>query len=206
MTPEGNPFSTRHVRPGQLEYQFVDGTTARQLAQQLAECGWWGQIVGPHGVGKSTLLHSLVPELAAAGRAISWWTLQSGQRRWPAGLSPASRLWNAATLVVVDGYEQLNCFARWRLKARCRKTRAGLLITTHRAGNFPTLIALTCPLHTVQNLVTQLLSTDPRLISPDEVSSCYTAHRGNVRDVFFALYDLYEQRRGGSQKPPNLPG
>jgi hypothetical protein len=195
MAPDRNPFSTCCVRPGRLEYQFSDGTTARQLVQRLAEHGWRGQIVGPHGVGKSTLLHSLMPELVAAGRKVSWWTLQNGQRRWPAGLAAASRLWNATTLVVVDGFEQLNWLARWRLRARCRKTRAGLLVTTHRAGSFPTLIALTCPLDTVENLVTQLLSDDQDGPSPDDVSRCYTAHRGNVREIFFALYDLYEQRR-----------
>ena len=106
---------------------------------------------------------------------------------------------------MVDGYEQLNRFARWRLRRTCRTARAGLLITTHRPANLPTLIALECPLRTVQNLVIQVLGNDPGMIGPDDVSRCYTVHRGNVREVFFALYDLYEQRRRGSQKPPLLP-
>ncbi|MHB8972549.1 MAG: hypothetical protein ACYC3X_09450 [Pirellulaceae bacterium] len=204
--PEGNPFSTRCVRPGSLEFQFPDALHPRQLVERLASQRWWGQIVGVHGVGKSTLLHTWVPWLADAGRVISWWTLQGGQRRLPAELWRDARLWHAATLVVVDGYEQLSWFARRRLIARCRRTRAGLLITTHRDVGLPTLVTLSCPLDTVQRLVAQRLPADSRVIDPAEVSTCYHAHDGNVREVFFALYDLYEQRRHQFPKASDIPG
>ena len=167
----------------------------QRLVERLASQRWWGQIVGNHGTGKSTLLHTWVPLLADAGRAVSWWTLQGGQRRLPAELWRDARHWHATTLVVIDGYEQLSWFARRRLIARCRRTQAGLLITTHRDVGLPTLVTLACPLDTVQRLVAQLLPADPNVIGPAEVSACYRAHRGNVREVFFALYDLYEQRR-----------
>lgn len=201
MMPEGNPFSTRYTQPGRLEYQFPADSNARQLVERLAAYSWWGQIVGPHGVGKSTLLQTLLPELTTAGRTVSWWTMSSGQRRWPAGLQVAARSWRAAAnvLVVVDGYEQLGYLARWRLRRRCRQTGSGLLVTTHRPGNLPTIATLSCPLPTVQRLVAQLLNTNRGLISADDVSSCYAAHRGNVRETFFALYDLYELRRRSAQ-------
>ena len=200
-----NPFSTRRVRPGQLAFQFSEPIRARQLVDRLRQDRWWGQIIGPHGVGKSTLLHGLMPELVAAGRTVSWWTLQNGQRGWPAGMSAAAQAWDAQTLVVVDGYEQLRCLARWRLKIRCRSTGTGLLVTSHRDAGLPLLVTLSCPLNTVQDLVTQLLADDPIQISQDEVSSCYRTHQGNVREVFFALYDLYEARSRRLQRPPDLP-
>jgi hypothetical protein len=205
ITPEVNPFSTCCVRPGSLEFQFPDELHPQRLVERLAGQRWWGQIVGVHGVGKSTLLHTWVPLLVGAGRAVSWWTLQGGQRRLPAELWGDSRLWHDTTLVVVDGYEQLSWFARRRLIARCRRTKAGLLITTHRDAGLPTLVTLSCPLDTVQRLVAQLLHTHPNVINPDEVAACYHAHRGNVREVFFALYDRYEQRRNLLLRSSALP-
>ena len=81
MVPDGNPFSTCRVRPGSLEFQFPHELPPQQLVERLASQRWWGQIVGAHGVGKSTLLHAWLPLLADAGRTVSWWTLQGGQRR-----------------------------------------------------------------------------------------------------------------------------
>jgi hypothetical protein len=205
MVPDGNPFSTCRVRPGSLEFQFPHELPPQQLVARLANQKWWGQIVGAHGVGKSTLLHSWLPLLADAGRTVSWWTLQGGQRRLPAELWRAARSWHDTTLVVVDGCEQLSWLARRRLVSRCRRTRAGLLVTTHYDAGLPTLIELACPLDTLQQLVARLLRADPQAIDPAEVSAYFDRYRGNVREVFFALYDLYEQRRNPRPSSSELP-
>ena len=57
-------------------------------------------------------------------------------------------------------------------------------------SGFPTLIELACPLDTLQQLVARLLHADPQAIDPAEVSAYLNRYRGNVREVFFALYDL----------------
>ncbi|MHB0957216.1 MAG: hypothetical protein ACYC6N_01310 [Pirellulaceae bacterium] len=202
---EGNPFSTRHVRPGRLAFQFAPPLRPHQLVERLADQRWWGQIVGAHGVGKTTLLHTLAPLLINTGRTISWWTIEGGQRRLPAALWTDSRRWCDTTLVILDGYEQLSWLARRGLMSRCRRTRAGLLVTTHQDAGFPPLTTLACPLEILQRLVAQLLEADPIVIDPAEVSASYTAHRGNVRDVFFALYDLYEGRRSRLPSRSHLP-
>ena len=94
---------------------------AESLVTRLEEQRWWGQIVGPHGVGKSTLLHALAEHRKRAGRNLVWCTLRAGQRQLPGELlHPAARMWPANTLVIVDGYEQLGWLARTRLKRRCR--------------------------------------------------------------------------------------
>ena len=52
---KSNPFSTRFIRPGAIEYLFAPGQTADSLIDRLRHNQWRGQIIGPHGSGKSTL-------------------------------------------------------------------------------------------------------------------------------------------------------
>ena len=193
-----NPFSTRFVRPGSLPYLFPGPRGVERLVERLRDCQWWGQIVGPHGSGKSTLLHTLVPQLERAGREIHWFTLSARDRRLPSSVRDAMARANRATQVIVDGYEQLSTFHRIRLCHRCRRSRAGLLVTTHQNGRLPTLVELQCSVETVQRLVERLLDNGPKRVRPTDVSRCFETQQGNVREVFFALYDLYERRRHDS--------
>lgn len=184
------------MRPGRLAYRWDDSARCQSLLDQLAQHGWWGQIVGPHGTGKSTLLHALVPHFSSAGRHVLWLTLTAGQRQLPASPDRLLAGRDTTTLLIIDGYEQLSRFARWRLRRRCRRHGVGLLVTTHRtAAAFPVTIAVRCRLETVQQIVADLLHGYPDVLSPDDVSRCYHQSAGNVRETLFALYDLYEQRR-----------
>ncbi len=140
---QANPFSTRFVRPGEVEYRFPPGDSAEHLVERLAAAGWRGQIIGPHGSGKSALVASLHEALARAGRPAWTIALRDRQRRLP-------RDWEiqaaqaTAGLIVVDGYEQLGRWARAMLKRRCRKRGWGLLVTAHSDVGLPTLL-LTAP-------------------------------------------------------------
>ena len=58
---------------------------AATLVESLATAGWRGQIVGPHGSGKSTLVAALLAALAAAGRPGGRVALHDRQRRLPRG-------------------------------------------------------------------------------------------------------------------------
>jgi hypothetical protein len=133
-----NPFSTRFVRPGAIPFVYPTGHSAAGTVQRLEALAWRGQIVGPHGAGKSTLVASLVEPLRRAGRPARVFALRDGQRRMPAEWVEQARA-AAARAIVVDGYEQLSRTSRWRLKARCRREQWGLLITAHHDVGFPTL-------------------------------------------------------------------
>jgi hypothetical protein len=189
-----NPFSTRYVRPGAITYHLPDALSIDQLVARLKSHDWWGQVVGRHGAGKTTLLHTLLPAIEQAGRRVQFLTLHAGQRRLQIPKS-VSNQWDASTQLVIDGYEQLSWLARMQVKHRCRSQLAGLLVTTHRPLGLPTLLKVEPTCELVARLVLDLTKETPGLVDELDVRRCFERQAGNVREAFFALYDLCEQRR-----------
>ncbi len=196
-----NPFSTRFVRPGALPFLFPPGAGVIELIGRLRRQGWWGQIIGPHGSGKSTLLCTLEPALLAAGRSVPWFEFHSGDRR-PRMPRPESAGGNARTVVVIDGYEQLNWLERFRWRRCCRRKQWGLLVTAHRDCRLPHLWSTETTIPLARQLVRQLLPPDDcRAICDDVVSDAFHACRGNLREIWFRLYDVCENRSGATRCP-----
>lgn len=194
-----NPFATRWTRPGVLPYLFAAGDDATRVVERLRAHHWRGAIVGPHGSGKTTLVATLLPALAAAGRYPRVVTLSQGQHRWPADALAGPEL-TPSTQLIVDGYEQLGLLARLGLQARCWWRGVGLLITSHRRTLLRTLF-ITQPSEAIALLLVQRL-TAQRGPAPSEevVRSAYRAAHGDMREMLFALYDWYESAGGA---PPN---
>jgi hypothetical protein len=189
-----NPFATRFVKPGALAFEFALGESTAKLVTRLAASGWRGAIVGPHGSGKSTLLAALLAELQAQGHGILIYRLHDGQRRLsPSPAREAARL--GANLLSIDGYEQLSTLARWRLAWLCRGRRLGLLVTSHQPTSLPTLYCTKPTPELVNNLVARLLGGE---LSPEwreAAERSFVERHGDVREVLFELYDLYELQR-----------
>ena len=188
----GNPFSTRHVRPGAIDYLFPPGTTAESLLARLEGNSWRGQIVGPHGSGKSALLATLIRAVEGSARQVRLVELHDGQRRLPRDFWRTDITPN--TLVIVDGYEQLGFSSRFRLRGFCRKRGLGLLVTAHSSSGFPDLFRTAPDMATAVRLVEQLVDRDAP-ISADEIRERFSAHKGDIREVLFDLYDAHERRR-----------
>ncbi len=201
--PQANPFSTRHVRPGAIEYRFRNDPVrncenAEQLIDRFEAHGLRGQIVGPHGSGKSTLVATLVPVLKCRGYDVMEVTLHAGERRLPQALPNGSR--SQPLVVIVDGYEQLNRWNAWRLRRRCARRRFGLLITTHRACMLPLLHETKPSLAVALELFATLFPADDNRIATADVEALYAQHCGDMRETLFGLYDLYEARRRRSSR------
>lgn len=194
----GNPFSSRFVRPGAIPYNFPNGVTAESLVERLAAGNWRAQIVGSHGSGKSTLLAALLPAIRARGRTPALFELHDRQRRLPSDWKTAAVL-DSNGVLVIDGYEQLGLPARCAARRYCRKTGCGLLVTTHKRLRLPLLYHTAPTLDFVQTLVDWLLAGRRSTIKPEDVAAIHDARNGNVRDVLFDLYDLYEERRATPQ-------
>jgi len=188
-----NPFSTRFVRPGALAFLFPDGVTAEQLIERLERSGWRGEIVGPHGSGKSTLLAALLPLVTACGWEIQRYDLHDGQRWLPRGWQ--ARISATPTLLVIDGYEQLGHLERWRVRRAMKGPHRGLLVTAHESVGLPRLWTTTVDADRAQALLARLLPPGCTSISATDLADALERHPTDLRSAWFALYDLYEQRR-----------
>jgi hypothetical protein len=190
-----NPFATRFVRPAVGGYLFPGDERAEDLIDSLRDAGWWGQIVGPHGSGKSTLLHTLLPGLIRSGRSVLLHTLHQGQRRLPVGRSDAAS-WDSRTQIVVDGFEQLRWWSRIWLQRACHQRRAGLLVTVHQPLRLPMLWRTDCSPELACRIVARLVGPrDAAGINAAAIRECFAAHRGDMREVLMALYDVVEGAR-----------
>jgi hypothetical protein len=187
-----NPFATRFTRPGAMEFLFTNGDSPLSIVDRLRQHSWQGEIVGPHGAGKSTLLTTLIGPLVSAGRNIVQATLHQGESALPAVLNDWSS-WAAATQVIVDGYEQLSWWSRRQLASRVSSRHAGLLVTSHAPTGLTTLLTVTPSLEAATKVVRQLVP-DESIISRGDIEQAFEACGGNVREMLFQLYDLYQAR------------
>jgi hypothetical protein len=187
-----NPFATRFTRPGAIQFLFAAGESAQAVVDRLREHAWQGEIVGPHGAGKSTLLATLSEPLSAAGRTIVLATLHQGESSLPAVLEDW-RCWSASTQVIVDGYEQLSWWSRRRLAQRIRDRQAGVLVTSHAPTGLPTVMTVAPRIEAVQQIVRQLVP-DGNRITRDDIERLFSACDGNIREMLFQLYDVYQDR------------
>ena len=191
---ERNPFATRFVRPGAIEYRFAEAWSGPHLIEKLRQQDWRGEIVGPHGSGKSTLVQTLIPLLTKAGREVRLFVLQAGESRLPiAGLDLKS--WGPSTQLIVDGYEQLGAWTRTLIHRICKAQGCGLLLTSHTPTGWPLLLTTSPNLEMIQAIVREIQPGDAPRIRDHDVQLSFQKHAGNIREVFFELHDLYEQRR-----------
>jgi hypothetical protein len=107
-----------------------------------------------------------------------------------AALFQASRV-----LVIVDGFEQLGWFDRWRLKSFCRRRGAGLLVTSHRPCGIGPLIRVSPSRKLIGQLVADLWQDVSSDVTAKELDASYACHGSNVREIFFDLYDRHERLR-----------
>ncbi len=197
MAASENPFCTRRIRPGGLPFIFPPGQDAETLVARLRKNGWWGEITGAHGTGKSALLATLIPALERAGQRTLLVELHNQERRLP--LDPDRRhCLHPFTILVVDGYEQLSRFGRWRLRRLCRRRGWGLLVTAHAPVGLPELFHAVATVELAGEIVRGLLAGQACPFRTAEVAESFARRRGDLREMLFDLYDLYERRRPSS--------
>ncbi len=197
-----NPFCSRRIRPGAVPFCFPSGVDVDNLLDRLRRNQWRGEIVGQHGSGKSTLLASILKAVEQAGRQAVCFELHDGQRSLP-------RDWQSKTMtaalsgkamVVVDGYEQLSVWNRFRLKRYCRRRHLGLLVTSHADTGLPEIFRTSVSLEMTRQIVEQVMQNQQITIPSNFIADSLARHGGNIRELLFDLYDYFEQQRNKTQQ------
>ncbi|MCA9262452.1 MAG: ATP/GTP-binding protein [Planctomycetales bacterium] len=193
-----NPFRASRFRPGLLPFLFSSGESLKELVDQFRRCDHRAQIVGPHGSGKSTLLSQLQGRLAAEGYLIR--AIKVGPANRSLAYSSADR--PTATggaprvvLDVIDGFEQLPWWQRWRYLFLSRRRERGILITCHADCGLPTLWQTQTSLPVARHVVNRLTeeSAADYTVSDADLQELLGRHEGNLREALFELYDRFRR-------------
>ena len=199
-----NPFSARFVRPGAIPYIFPPGCSAESLFETFERLQRMGAVVGPHGVGKSALITALADWMEQHEIPCLRLELHDGQR------TLSQETWalledRSEIVITVDGYEQLSTWTRYQLRRLSRKRRLGLIGTAHSDVELPLLYAPEPNEDLAWKIVQLLLERGEPLISREDVHESFARHQGNLREMLFDLYDLYELRRSQLSPPSSEP-
>jgi len=204
-----NPFSTKFIRAGEIPFIFADGSSEPDVWETLKSNGMRGQIVGPHGTGKSTLLRQLTVRLEACDKVASVMAarLTAEDHCLPWGLGD---IWRAPgdTVLVVDGFEQLAWLRRMMLLVVTGARRLGLVVTAHRQQiQLPLLLQTNSSASTLRAVVHCLLADqvpdagDVEWIGDAELRQLLDTCDGSTREVLFRLFDRWESEIRSNSMP-----
>ena len=219
-----NPFATSFIAPSKVVYRFSHGATAVSphtvdvhLETLLAKLRGTRRavVVGPHGTGKSTLLHTFLPKLQRSFPKVAFHQLSNDpslglrkrmMERFRAGKRVRDVLAElpADGLLVVDGWEQMTRSSRWRVAKSAMTRKVTLLVTAHRGMPGWTVLHETRSTpKLIRSLADDLLSD-----SPHELRKMVDVHlknrrllpTTNIRDLWFEMYDMVEDAHAHEAK------
>lgn len=212
-----NPFSAIYITPGAQPFSLPGRQTWVGLHAEFCTSGRRGIVLGQHGVGKTTFLASLMQEWKVFYPEAAGWLvcrvqgrqqqsmMQLRQRVAPGGqglttLEPAQpisleMLFDKMTqvqMVIIDGFEAWPWLTRWRFSRRLRRSKAGIILTSHSMTPLPTLIQLQPDFKDFDQLIRHWQpSVEP--VEKPVLLDVWQRHQGNLRECLFDLYQRWEQ-------------
>lgn len=217
-----NPFAVSRIGLAQLDFVEANAGFVDLVVKQLRGTNWRGQIIGPHGSGKTTLTIALAKSLAGQFQRISWLVLHPG--RWwlaaprcrvqlaarsdtdgkrleflefrseePDGLI-TKRLQQLATseLCFIDGVDQLS--ASWQRKLIQAAGNQSVVWTCHKRlpDDLPLIAELRPDVNVFRKLVVKLLDNAGQSLEQSLIDKAFEQSDGDFRLAFGRLYDAWE--------------
>lgn len=192
--PADNPFRVSQLQ--QLRFR-AGPATSHALRSRLEQLQFRGEIVGPHGMGKSTLLRELAAHLQSNGFEIEWMQLTQDSPKPPpeawrqirrAAIKGALR---SERIFLIDGAELLSWWRRWILRTASGSLR-GLVVTTHHPLWLPPLIELAPSADRLEALVAELIEPPESVVKWQRLArKLFDQHAGNSHVIFGELYDRW---------------
>lgn len=199
MICDSNPYSTRFTKPGAIPFLYPERLSRPIVLERLRASGWQAEIAGPHGSGKSTLVHDLLPALKQRFQLINQVTVRvDSLQRWDIDSTLISNQprKNQEKLIIIDGVERLSRVNRWLISQVCRQRKIGLLATVHRPRYWlPTIVVLDPQRTTFLRIAEQLQQDCTIKLNVGEIESAFELANQNCREALMALYDRYERAR-----------
>lgn len=188
-----NPFATCWTRVGALPWQDTLTTRIDNACEQLQSNAWRGQIVGPHGSGKSCLLNAIGERLRELDTPTHKQPirLQIDRETPPTNGSPEA-------IYLIEGFERLKPRFQRKVLQRLSRSACGYVVTTHACvGSWRERLAVVADLKPsaalLGELFTQLTTCCPTRVTLDDAQESFLHHRGNLREVWFDLYAQHER-------------
>ena len=213
-----NPFSTCFTRPGEIPYLLPDPREPgearfepQRLIERFVSKRCVGQIVGPHGCGKTTLCHLIADELGDRFATVDYVAIRSASdvqtMRYGSSSAVDSRLATGTKLTIIDGAERVSLLQQRMIVSNLTGRRGfdpnrtdsnpdGLLFTSHRRLKFiPVLFSIVPSVSTFARVANYL---DPTLeMTEDQLANLFEQADGNIREAIMLLYDRHESLRVG---------
>ena len=189
MIARENPFRSERVEG--MGYRQA-GFEWSELLGRAAEMKYRGAIVGPEGVGKTTLLEELGERLAEAGLCVRLVRLNNQVKLSWAELKREIIKEGGCDVLLLDGAEQMSRLMRYRLRSVTNKRKMGLIVTSHNEGMLPLLFECRTNEQLFFKLTWELLGETVSL-SAVFTDRLYERHGGNIREALRELYDMWAE-------------
>jgi hypothetical protein len=184
-----NPFSVQRTGPDGIEYIFSGGETAESVADEFERHGWTGELVGPCGVGKTTLLSTLAAEAVRRGMSVIRWTCNSDNRRLPRGWR---RELAQAQVCFLDGAERCVPGDFRALCLACARLGVGLVVTLHTPGCFHLSRRVAVAPEIFERMVERLAAAGGCRVPPGLATDLLARRNGCAREALADLYRAFE--------------